>query len=88
MTIYYIYGNDAFTKEEVLLFDTDSKDRAIEWAKKYSRSEYMGGWPMVYVCYENQVDIDWDGEPVAEKVVVWSCYNEPMDYPDNAMEEF
>jgi hypothetical protein len=84
--MYYIYGKDG--EEKVLLFDTAIKDRAIEWAKKYSRYEYMGGWPMVYVCYEDQVDINWEGEAIIEEVIVWSCYQEPMDYPDNAYEEF
>jgi hypothetical protein len=84
--MYYIYGKDG--EEKVLLFDIDTRDRAIEWAKKYSRSGYMGGWPMVYVCYEEQVDVNWDGDPVVEEVIIWSCYQEPTDYPDNAYEEF
>jgi hypothetical protein len=88
MTIYYIYGFDPFTEEKVLLFDTDSENRAIEWAKQYAKSEYMGGWKMVYVCYLTQVDVDWDGDPVSEEIIVWSCYNEPMVYNDNALEEF
>jgi hypothetical protein len=83
--MYYIYGKDG--EEKVLLFDTDTRDRAIEWAKKYTKRD-MGGWPMVYVCYEEQVDVNWDGDPVVEEVIVWSCYQEPMDYPDNAYEEF
>lgn len=94
--MYHIYGIDHDRNEKVCLFDNLTKEFAIQWAKKYSQSEYMDatlkaggrGWPMVYVCYYNQTDVDWDGSPVHEEVVVWSCYREPMSYSDNALEEF
>lgn len=86
--MYYIYGIEPDSDEKVLLFDTLTKEDAIAWGKKYSQSDYMGGWPMVYVCYHTQTDVDWNGEPVHEEVVVWSCYREPMTWSDNAMEEF
>lgn len=85
--MYYICGIDHDSDQKVELFNTLTKEEAIRWAKKYSESEYMGGWPMVYVCYFNQTDVDWDGEPVHQEVIVWSCYREPM-WSDNAMEEF
>jgi hypothetical protein len=43
----------------------------------------MGGWDKVCVQYETEVDVD-----VTEEVIVWSIYEEPMGWSDNAKEEF
>jgi hypothetical protein len=73
---YYIYGLNKATKEKVLLFNALTKERAIMLADAFLRE---GDWPMISVRYETQVDVTWDGDPVIEEVIVYSCYSEPMD---------
>lgn len=93
--MYLVYGWDRGTDDTVILYETDTKFLAIDWAKKYSSKENMGGWDWIYVSDRQQVDITWDGDPVIEETVLWSCWNEPMSWSDmeqpvkgNVMEEF
>ena len=90
--MYLVYGWDRGTEDTYILYETDTKSLAIDWAKRYCSKENMGGWDKVYVSYRYQVDVDWDGEPVTEEQIIWSCWNEPMDkvigWSDNAYEEF
>ena len=86
--MFYIMGWDRKTDDTVCLHESHWKTNAVEWAKKYCKYENMGGWDKVYVMYRDQVDVDFWGYPVIEDVVVWSCYNEPMNWSDNAYEEF
>ena len=86
--MYHIYGYDLKTGETCLLQSLHGEREAIDWAKKYTFRD-MGGWDKICVLYTAQIDVDWDGEPVTSETVVWSIYNEPMDYwSDNAHEEF
>jgi hypothetical protein len=86
--MYYIMGWDKDTDDTVCLHEAYPKSHAVDWAKKYCREDNMGNWDKIYVMYQNQVDVAWNGEPATEEVVIWSCYNEPMPWSDNAMEEF
>lgn len=89
MNPFIVYGWDKRTNERVELYDTDYKDHAILFAKKYTHSAGgTGGWDMVLVVYKYQSDVDWEDNPVYEEKVLWSCWNEPMRWSDNAMEEF
>lgn len=85
---YYVYGWDRKTDDKVLLYDNDHKESSIQWAKRYTKQGDMGGWDMITVIEEDQVDIDWNGDPVIEQITLWSCWSEPMRWSDNAYEEF
>jgi len=84
---YYVKGWYSATEDTVILFEGDHKEAVVAWAKRYSQHD-MGGWDKVYVSYYYQIDVDWEGEPVYAEHVLWSVYNEPMDWSDNAHEEF
>ncbi len=72
-----IFGTDALGRNK--MYDTDYKDHAILFAKKYTHSAGgTGGWDMVLVVYRYQSDVDWEDNPVYEEKVLWSCWNEPM----------
>lgn len=86
--VYYVYGWDRGTDDTVILHETTDNDEAIRWARGYCKKEDMGGWDKVFVAHRYQVDVDWEGEPTYSEHVSWMCWREPMDYPDNAMEEF
>lgn len=86
--MYYVYGWDRKTEDKVMLYDTDHKETALRWAKGYTKQGDMGGWDMIVVLYEYQDDVDWEGDPVVAQVTLWSCWREPMQWCDNAMEEF
>jgi hypothetical protein len=87
--MYLVYGWDRKTDDTVILWESDSRESAVRWAKSYvSGAGGMGGWDKIYVSDLYQVDVDWDGEPVTEEQIIWSCWNEPMSWSDNAMEEF
>lgn len=88
MEYYYVKGWDRGTDDTVILFEGDHKDSVINWAKRYSSKEDAGGWDKVFVSTYYQVDTDWDGEPVYSEHILWASYKEPMDWSDNAMEEF
>jgi hypothetical protein len=85
---YYVKGWDKGTEDTVILFEGDHKSSVINWAKRYTSKEDMGGWDKVFVSYYYQVDVDWEGEPVHAEHVLWCFYREPMEWSDNAMEEF
>ena len=70
-----VYGKDTVKGNVVLLEEFDTVSEAVRWAKGYCYGEDMGGWDLVYIK-------DKDNQ------VVWSCYQEPMTWSDNAMEEF
>lgn len=80
--MYHVYGYNLETGETCLLQSLWTEKEAIDWAKKYSFRD-MGGWDKIVTLYEREYD---DG--VTEEVVIWSVYNEPMDWSDNAHEEF
>jgi hypothetical protein len=85
---YRVIGEDVRLDEKVILHEAWTQEEAVSWAKRYTSKENMGGWQCVYVCTLYQTDVDWDGEPVLAEHILWSCYSEPMDWSDNAMEEF
>ena len=70
-----VYGKDTVTRDVVMLEEFDTTSEAIQWAKGYCNGEDMGGWDLVYVKDKDDT-------------VIWSCYQEPMPWSDNAMEEF
>ena len=80
--MYHVYGYDLDSGETCLLHSAWTEREAIDWAKKYTFRD-MGGWDKVCVQYETEVDID-----VTEEVIVWTIYEEPMSWSDNAKEEF
>jgi hypothetical protein len=80
--MYHVYGYDLDSGETCLLHSLHTEREAIDWAKKYTFRD-MGGWDKICVQYEREYDIG-----VAEEVIVWSVYNEPMPWSDNAHEEF
>lgn len=80
--MYHIYGYDLSTGEACLLHSLMYEKNAIDWAKGYTKDN-LGGWNKVCVLYETEVDVD-----LTEEVIVWSIYQEPMSWSDNAMEEF
>lgn len=84
---YYVKGWDRNSDDTVVLFEGDHKESVINWAKRYSQRD-TGGWDKIYVSHYYQIDVDWEGEPVYSERILWSCYNEPMNWSDNAMEEF
>lgn len=86
--MYSVIGCDRKLDDEVSLYDTDSAETAIRWAKGYTKQGDMGGWDMIKVVAYDQVDVDWNGDPVIEQITIWSCWREPMPWSDNAMEEF
>lgn len=81
--MYHVYGYDLDSGETCLLHSAWTEKEAIDWAKKYTFRD-MGGWDKVCVQYERELD----EEGVTEEVVVWSVYEEPMSWSDNAHEEF
>lgn len=81
--MYHVIGWDRKTDDEVNLYSTDWKQGAIDWAKRYTKQGDMGGWDMIKVVEYTQVDVD-----EYQDVVIWSCWSEPMQWSDNAMEEF
>jgi hypothetical protein len=85
---YYVKGWDKKTDDTVVLFEGDHKEAIINWAKRYSSKEDAGGWDKIFVSHYYQIDVDWEGEPVYSEHVVWCYYREPMEWSDNAMEEF
>ena len=80
MEPFFIYGYDNSSGEMVLLHQSWSSDDAVRWAKGYCAKENMGGWDKVVVFYRHA--------PTLTESTLWSCYNEPMPWSDNAMEEF
>ena len=88
--MYYVYGWDRKTDDTVILWESDSQEAAVRWAKRYIQGAGgMGGWDKIYVTYRYQVDVDWENDPVYEEHVVYSYWQEPMEsWSDNAMEEF
>lgn len=86
--MYHVIGWDRRTDDKVVLYDTDWRQGAIDWAKRYTKQGDTGGWDMIKVVVYNQVDVDWNGDPVEEEVTLWSCWSEPMRWSDNAYEEF
>lgn len=87
--MYTVYGWDRKTEDTVALWESDSEAAAIRWAKSYILGAGgMGGWDKIYVSHLYQTDVDWEGEPVFAKYVSYSCWQEPMGWSDNAMEEF
>lgn len=88
MTWYTVKGWDRSTDDTVILFEGDSMDLVTRWAKRYASTEDAGGWDKIYVSHLYQVDVDWEGEPVYSEHISYVWWREPMDYPDNAMEEF
>lgn len=86
--MYSVIGWDRKLDDEVSLYDTDSSEDAVRWAKRYTKQGDTGGWDMIKVVAYNQVDVDWNGDPVKEEVTLWSFWSEPMRWSDNAYEEF
>lgn len=70
-----VYGKDIQRDDVTILEEFDTVQEAIRWAKGYCSDQDMGNWDLVYVKDKNDI-------------VVWSCYQEPMDWSDNAHEEF
>lgn len=87
-----VYGKDFKEDNIVLLEDFNFITEAIDWAKRYCSKEDMGNWDMVYVKVYYEVPgevIPWSQwDDMKDPQVVWSCYQEPMPWSDNAMEEF
>lgn len=93
-----VYGKKFYTNGMVdedsttILEDFDNKAEAIDWAKRYCSKEDMGNWDLVYVkvYYQDPGEIiPWSElDNMKDPEVVWSCYQEPMPWSDNAMEEF
>lgn len=81
--MYHVYGYDLDSGETCLLHSAWTEKEAIDWAKKYTFRD-MGGWDKVCVQYERELD----EEGMTEEVIVWSIYEEPMSWSDNAHEEF
>lgn len=80
--MYHVYGYDLDSGETCLLYSLDTEKEAIAWAKRYTQYD-MGGWDKVCVQYEQEVD-----HGVMEERISWSIYQEPMEWSDNAKEEF
>jgi hypothetical protein len=79
--MYHVYGY--YTGEEAsLLFESQSQDNAIDWAKSYTFRD-LNGYSKVYVQYDREL-----GDGITETVIIWSIYEEPMPWSDNAHEEF
>ena len=87
--MYTVYGWHRATDDTVLLSEAHSTEEAIRWIKGYVQGAGgTGGWDKIYVSHLYQTDVDWEGEPVYAEHISYSYWQEPMDYPDNAMEEF
>lgn len=80
MEPFYIYGYDLDKDDMSLLHQSWTSDEAVRWAKGYCAKENMGGWGKVSVLYRHL--------PTLTENTIWSCYNEPMPWSDNAYEEF
>lgn len=79
--MYHVYGyyTDGGTDH---LFESQSQDNAIDWAKSFSFRD-LDGYSKIYVQYDREL-----GDGITETVILWSIYEEPMSWSDNAMEEF
>jgi hypothetical protein len=86
--MYIVYGWDAKTDDKVILHEEEYSSLALIWAKKYTRGGNMGGWTKVFVVRRYIDDYDWDGEYVYEEETLWSCWQEPMPWSDNALDTF
>jgi hypothetical protein len=86
--MYHVEGWDHVSGETVTLYSTDWREGAIDWAKRYTKNGDTGGWTKISVIGTHEIDVDWNGDPVTADFVIWSYYNEPMQWSDNAMEEF
>lgn len=69
------YGRNVKRDEVILLQSIESRLEAISWARRYCGTENMGNWDVVFINSDDMTTI-------------WSYYNEPMQWSDNAMEEF
>lgn len=79
--MYHVYGY--YTDGEVdHLFESQSQDNAIDWAKSFSFRD-LDGYYKIHVQYDREIS-----EGITETVILWSIYEEPMAWSDNAMEEF
>lgn len=86
--MYHVEGWDHVSDETVTLYSTDWRIQAVEWAKMYTKNGDTGGWTKISVIGTHEIDVDANGDPVTVDFVIWSYYNEPMQWSDNAMEEF
>jgi hypothetical protein len=79
--MYHVYGYYKHN-EACLLFESQSEDNAIDWAKSFTFRD-LNGYYRIHVQYDREIS-----EGITETVILWSIYGEPMSWSDNAKEEF